>query len=485
LLLNWREFHEIGDSMNNFFKLSVIAAAVALSGTATAGSFTGNGTTVTANENAVVLSAEGFLSGNKSAVQYFPTVSYKLGADYLVSDEITFTFANAYDANTVFPANITVGGANFQQIGSTATTVSYRVTSGTAVSGSLFTFTQNKSTVADLTDTAKSGIVVANTEVDADNAITVASLKSGVTPFDTETTVANASKFLMTATQFGTTAVATKYNAVIDGSTAGAAKIFTNGDLSDAASFTYTAPTAMPTQALLGQNIGLNDLTATADKVAQVATIQSNIVLANIADYTITSGVTGAVITTVAGTPTATDTAIVVTYPTGTTPVGDTVTITPKTGASAPTMIASTFNVTNVANSVALGAATQAMGNWAVASSDTVNVPYMPYGPGLSQVIYANNTTASDAEVSVVAYDQNGMSYDLGVVGVAGAKSVTKLATVIKNALATAGVTDGRLAMDVTFRGNTLTTGSIKLHTGYNANASDRGFVANTSNGAD
>jgi hypothetical protein len=469
--------------MNNFFKLSVIAAAVAVSGTASAGSFTGNGTTVTANENAIVLSTEGFASANINTTQYLPTVSYKLGADYLVSDEITFTFAAAYDANTVFPTNITVGGANFQQIAVTATTVKYRVTSGTAVSGSVFSFVQNKVSVADLTDAAKSGIVVANTEVDADNAIIVASAKSGVTPFDTETTVALASMFLMTSTQFGTTTAATQFNAVIDGSATALSKKFTNSELSDAASFTYAAPTIMPTQALLGQDIGLNDLTATADQVAQVATIQSNIVLAGIAGFTIKSGVTGAVVTTVAGTPTATDTAIVVTYPKGTAAVGDTVTITPKTGATAPTMIASTFTVGNVANAAVLGTA-QAMGAWTVASSDTVNVPYMPYGTGLSQVIYANNTTVSDAEVSVIVRDEAGTEYDLGVVGVAGANSVTKLATVIKNALATAGLTDGRVAMDVTFRGNTLTAGSVKLHTGYNANASDRGFVANTSNGA-
>jgi hypothetical protein len=468
--------------MNPFYKLSVLFAAVALSTTATAGYFTGNQTTgATANENAIYLSTQGLASAGVSTVQYLPAVSYTLGANYLVNDEISFTFAAAYDVNTVFDTNITVGGATFQKVNATPTVVTYRVVAGAANAGSVFTFAQNKVSAADLTDTTKAGIVIANAQIGT-ALITAASKTSAAAAFDADTTQANANKFLISTTQFGSIKLTSTFNGVIDDSVAGASKVFLNAEVNDSASFVYTAPTLMPTQALLGQDIGLNDLTATADQVAQFLDIDTTVLAASQNNYTITSAVPGSVV--MLSTINVDKLRITVAYPKGTSPFGDTITITPKTGASAPVMLASTFAFGSAANGSQIAFLTD-MGKWTLTGSSTVSIPYMPYGTGLSQVIYANNTTVSDAEVSVVAYDEAGMSYDLGVVGAASAKSVTKLATVIKNALAAAGVTEGRLAMDVTFRGvSSLTGGDIKLHSGYNANASDRGFVSNTTNGA-
>jgi hypothetical protein len=468
--------------MNNFFKLSVIAAAVALSGTATAGSFTGNDTVATANANAIYLSTQGLLAAGVSAVQYLPEVSYKLGADYLANDEITFTFVATFGTNTVFPTNITVGAATFQKTTVTTDAVTYRVVSGSAVAGSVFTFAQNKVSAADLTDTAKSGIVVANAQVGANMFVVLSKTAANVT-FDADTSAAtNADIFLVSTTQFGTSKVTEKFNAVIDGSLAGASKKFVFGT-SDALTVAYTAPKVMPTQALLGQNIGLNDLTAA--KVAPVMTV--NVLGAGqltAANFTFASAVVGTTFNT------SVPDVITVTYPTGTVVPSDTLTITPKTGASAAVINAITsFDAIATANGATIlaagGIATENAGKWTVTGSETVNVPYMPYGTGLSQVIYATNKSASNVEVSVVATDEAGTVYDLGVVTTAKASSVTKLATEIKNGLAAQSFTSGKVSLAITFRGNADLVGStIELHTGYNANASDRGFVANSSNGA-
>lgn len=490
--------------MNNFFKMSLVAAAIAVSGTAAAGTFTGNNATaskVTANENALVFSSQG-LAKIGSDLQAGPVISYKLGAAYIVGDELSFEFsmgtvptAKDYDAKTVFPANISVDTAQFNLISAIDNKVTYRVVSGAANTGSLFVIPQEKKTLADLSDSTKAGLVfAANSLNDGTDSLYVkaSATKNNSTvtgAYDLDTTVGAANILALSTTQFGKSEVTQKFNAVVDDSTAGDSKKFVTGT-DDAFSVVYTAPTVMPTKALLGTNDGINDLTATADKVAPVMTVVSTLPIVDVAKYTFKSAVADAVVTTVANATTVANTDIIVTYPKGTTVPSDTLTITPKTGTSAPELDAFTFAATVTANgSTPLASAAANAGSWGVTGSYVVTVPYMPFGTGLSQVIYANNKSTSDVEVSAVATDENGTVYDLGVVSTAKAASVAKLSTPIKNALEAEGFTSGKVAIEITFRGNkasvdSLINGTIQVHSGYNANASDRGFVANTSNSA-
>ncbi len=472
--------------MNKFFKMSLVAAAVAVTGTATAGTFELNADK-DANANAVIFSAEGLAEAGVNATQYAPAINYTLGANYLVGDELTLTFAIALNAATVYPLNVTVGAATFQKTAEAVGAVTYRVVSGTAATGSVFTLAQNKSTVADLTDATKSGLVMATATV-ATQTVAASSVTAASAVFDAETSEPEARLLGQSKTQYGKYAVTQKFNAVIDATTVAGAKKFTGGELSDSVTFAYTAAKTMPTQALLGQKVGLNDLTTA--KVTTDISLTTDIVLADVAKYTVTA-VNGTV-----GTGVGAALVYPITYTDGTAPAaGDTITITPKADATAPVMVAGAFELTAAVSNlvgapadVDLGLAGSAKnaGEWTIIGSETINVPYMPYGTGLSQVIYVTNTTDVPVEVSVVAQDDAGTEYDLGLLVNAKANGVTKLATVIKNALAAEGFTAGKVSLDITVAGNAAagTPGTVKLHSGYNANASDRGFVANTSNGA-
>nr|BBG82690.1 49 kDa protein [Shewanella sp.] len=472
--------------MNNFFKMSLVAAAIAVTGTATAGTFTGvknAAGTVVSNENVLIYSTEGVTKG-VAASQVGPVVSYKLGAAYIVGDELTLTLGTYDGTKSVFPATIMVDTGEFNLISKTATNVVYRVVAGKANVGSVFTLPQTKVTTADLTDASKSGLVYDSANLIGLTLDASATTNNGATPHDANTSVANANLVYLSASQFGTAKVATKFNAVVDDSTAGASKKFVSGT-NDSFSYTYTAPTVVPTIAVLGKNDGVNDFSSAANSVAPVMTIAATLPIADIAKYTITSA--AGTVTTAANGTTAANADITVTYPTGTTVPNDTLTITPKTGTSAPSMGAYTFDAaiaSNGATVLATGASNA--GAWAVTGSDTVEIPYMPYGTGLSQVIYATNKSVSDVEVSAKGTDEAGTVYDLGVIGIANASSVTKLSTDLKNGFAAKGFTDGKLAIVLTFRGNNadVTTGTIQVQSGYNANASDRGFVSNTSNGS-
>jgi hypothetical protein len=474
--------------MNKFFKMSLVAAAVAVTGTASAGTFTGNDTTVakiTANENVIIFSTEGLAVGTTAAnLQAGPVISYKLGAAYIIGDQLTMTFVNDMDATkTVLPTTIMVDTAEFNLISSDATTFVYRVVTGTAKAGSLFVVPQSKVTAADIQNNTKNGLVFSATNLVGNTVTASATKNNGQVVHDLDTTdtasTADSRILALSSTQFGTSKVTQKFNAVVDDSTAGASEVFVSGT-DDVMTVAYTAPKVMPTKALLGTNDGVNNLTAS--KVAPVMTVAATLPFIQVAKYTITSA---------AGTVSAADqvgaTDITVTYPTGTTVPNDTLTITPKTGASVPSMGAYTFDASIASNSVdVLVTGASNAGAWTLTGSDMVEIPYMPYGTGLSQVVYATNTSVSDVEVSATATDEAGTVYDLGVIATANASSVTKLSTDLKYGLEAKGFSSGKVAIVLTFRGNStdVITDAIQVQSGYNANGTDRGFVTNTSNGA-
>ncbi|MGI2120252.1 hypothetical protein [Shewanella oncorhynchi] len=489
--------------MNNFFKMSLVAAAIAVSGTATAGTFELNADK-DAYAGAKNYSTEGLVHVLPTDKQYLPAISYKLGAAYIIGDELSIKFSSALDSNTVFPATIVTGGATFDKvfvntavaaIGNPVNSklaggyVTYRVVAGSAPRDTVFTLPAEKMTAADLSDATKAGIVITKATLLTTTVEAVSTTNNGASNHDINSTDPTKTLLAKSITQIGTAKVATKFNNVIDATVAGVNK-FTNGDLNDTMSFTYAAPKVMPTEALVGLDIGTNDLTA--EKLTQVLTITTDIPADNAADadnnlthFKATSASADAVVASTA-------TGWTVTYKAGSTPVAaDVVTITPKKGQNGklPELAATAFAGDYKINATATDIVTAAkvFGEWTAIGQQIVEVPYMPYGTGISQVMYVSNASSSDAAVSVTAFDDKGNVFDLPNVGVAKANSVTKLATVVKNALEAKGFTDGKLSMKVKFNGNAtlaLGTGGVQLHTGYNANGTDRGFVTNTSNGA-
>jgi len=67
-----------------------------------------------------------------------------------------------------------------------------------------------------------------------------------------------------------------------------------------------------------------------------------------------------------------------------------------------------------------------AAGSWRLNGASAI-IPYMPYSDTDSQIIYVTNLGNQAGDIMVEAVDNNGVQYDLGVIGVAEGKKITKL----------------------------------------------------------
>ncbi|MFQ3218526.1 MAG: hypothetical protein ACI96W_000877 [Paraglaciecola sp.] len=106
-------------------------------------------------------------------------------------------------------------------------------------------------------------------------------------------------------------------------------------------------------------------------------------------------------------------------------------------------------------------------------------ISYMPYGTNASQIIYATrfpngwfNTSASSGNVVVTAIDDQGNSYDLGVIANLGV-GITKLAPKIEEALISKGFTANKFSFTMTVDNPE----NVMFYASYNVGGSDRGFV--------
>jgi len=113
-----------------------------------------------------------------------------------------------------------------------------------------------------------------------------------------------------------------------------------------------------------------------------------------------------------------------------------------------------------------------AAGNWSLNGAN-INVPYMPYGETISQIIYVTNA-GSAGDVSVVVTAEDGTVYDLGVLTSA-ITGTTKLAGLIEAALP--ADFSGKASMDITVNSSDANT---TVYAAYNVGGSDRGTI-NTS----
>ena len=116
-------------------------------------------------------------------------------------------------------------------------------------------------------------------------------------------------------------------------------------------------------------------------------------------------------------------------------------------------------------------------GAWTINGAQ-VYIQYMPYGDGLSRIIYAANDGVLNPEVTA-DITANGTTFSCAL-GIAPAKTVTSLSGVIDTCVAAAGITSGKVAILLTFIAPDV---DIEVYSAYNAGGTDRGTVVNTSNG--
>lgn len=133
-----------------------------------------------------------------------------------------------------------------------------------------------------------------------------------------------------------------------------------------------------------------------------------------------------------------------------------------------------TYNYTSAASvagvqPVATGADS---GEWTL-NGATVNIPYMPYSPTASQIIYVTNAGSLAGDITATAFDDKGNMYELGKIGTANAKTVTKVTNGLWTALQGEGFTGGKLSITITVN---AAAEDVTVYASYNA-GSVRGFV--------
>jgi hypothetical protein len=125
------------------------------------------------------------------------------------------------------------------------------------------------------------------------------------------------------------------------------------------------------------------------------------------------------------------------------------------------------------------GSTTQAWdpGAWTLNGAQ-VYIQYMPYGTGISRIVYAANrgVLTPDVTADVTA---NGATFSCAL-GTVPAKTVTNLSTVIDTCVAAKGIVTGKVAILLTF---IAPDKDIEVYSAYNVGGTDRGTVVNTSNG--
>ena len=447
--------------MKQLFKSTLLATAVAVTcGTAVAG---------TVSVTKQVHSSEG-LTG-VTANQTSNAISYTLAAAYQEGDRITFTFPagslvsggfatqiNVSAVNSATPANA-IAGLALGLLNSDANSVTYRVTSITQPNdgGSPATTYTDRTTIGAVlplgtvqytADAIRSGSVT----------VTVNSVTAAGDVLDTSGTLT--ATVAEAKTQFGSASVGTGFDAVIDVSQMRQAFV---GGASDSLAWTISE---------VNTTGWLNVATVNATSGTVVNLYGEAGSMAN---------VTAAQWSTGAGTRTFTaDSArLAVAYNGMTT--NDTITFTPLTGTSATVIEAQdfsadfTYNYTSAGSQagVATVGSNVSAGSWTL-NGATVNIPYMPYGPTASQVVYISNAGSQAGDISVTAFDNNGNEFDLGVIGTANPNTVTKVAPLINNALVAAGFAGNQASITVTVN---APEDDITVHASFNIGGNDRAFV--------
>jgi hypothetical protein len=425
--------------MKQIFKKTILAAAIAgLSNYAVAGEVL---------NDTLEYSTEGLKTLAPDAEKTIESVVYELGANYIASDEITITFSPAgslssFDADGYIIAEGDVEGDSitFSLLSQTDDSVTFRVTA----------VTDNYDTTGTEVDFGAALLNVSSILAD-DVSVTYSSIKAGSdAAFDEGSEGSNTGVLTSTASQISAITVTDKFDQVIDvdygrtefessGEDSMTFVIENDTSLEDPAEFTSTYVEIEIQTIEDGEDLSFVSLNGEADYDDGVLTV----------DYE------GAV---------TTDTIRIEVDPTSNTPLV----------AQAFSVSADYFDAEadeEGEDTFSAGEDVPA-GEWTL-NGNVVNIPYMPFAPGISQILYVTNSGDFDGGVYVTAYDEDGTEYDLGMVATAGASSVTKITAQVKDALAAEGFEKGKLSIDVTVN---APDGDITVQAAYNI-GSDRGFV--------
>ena len=389
-----------------------------------------------------------------------------LQAEYAIGDIITLAFSGSALDGTSIPTSVVVAvgainGITLGLLSATADEAVFRVTD----------------VVAGTSNTTVGVIVPFATSVNYDaqavfaaGGVTVsysAATSTGLA-LDTGGGDLRSHDHILSAAEYSVAAPTTIYDAVIDVDTDRLA--FTSTDTFDAAAVALADSIDTGGTAFVSQDIvWTGDFSWIADTDDVTAGVQppAGVVVA-----------TGCTVSMAGIAVTATD----ISYNCGT--GSSTLTLDPAANTGGTAMSATTFTVAVTANYTGFsstagtaGFGPLAAGAWTLNGYQAL-IPYMPYGSGISQVIYLANRGSQAGDVTVDWIDQNGNSGSLGVIANLAAGSTLSIGPIINAALPSAQRTSGRLALTVTAN---VPASDVQINSQYNV-LGNRAFTLHEDN---
>jgi hypothetical protein len=125
---------------------------------------------------------------------------------------------------------------------------------------------------------------------------------------------------------------------------------------------------------------------------------------------------------------------------------------------------------------------TVAAGEWTLNGS-SVNIPYMPYGANISQVINLNNAGSQTGDITVEGFARGEeTSFGPYVIGEAVAGRQTAIAGAIKDVIHAKGLQNERVSLTIV---TNVPGDDVTVYSAYNVNGTGARLVVNDSNGKD
>lgn len=116
-------------------------------------------------------------------------------------------------------------------------------------------------------------------------------------------------------------------------------------------------------------------------------------------------------------------------------------------------------------------------GSWTLNGYQS-EIPYMPFGSSITQIIYLANRGSQSGEVTVDWIDKDGTSGSLGVIATLGAGTTLAIGPLIKDALPAAQQAGGRLALTVIAN---VPAADVQMNSQYNVSG-NRAFTLHSDN---
>lgn len=432
--------------MKNVFKYTAIAAALAVSGSAAAGDLT-TSTTVISSEYVAAQTATDTVTVTQ--------LDYELGASYAVGDLLTINHPDiAVTGVTTFPQSANSANATFGLISSTATSHTYRVTAinnNANTTGETVSFGPISTTYAKLAGVSDVTFSVSST------------LSDGSTVIDNSGDRSSTAVYVRS--QVGASQVADKFEKVID--VGSERTLFADETNFDSAAVTFDIREGGECGVYYTDAAGnlqcLNfDLALPVGDFTPVASIGAMLEIDAEGNGV---GITASNSDEIA----YADGVVDITYDAGTT--NSTINFINTTGDAATTLAPQQFTYSAAVNygvsSSKTVASNLSLGAWTLNGAEVV-VPLMPYGSGITQFFYVSNKSTQDGDVYVTAIDDDGESYELGMIGTASAGTNNNMNAALRSALETAGAPtwSGRFSLVITVN---APTNDVEVFAGYNS----------------